>query len=278
MIKPTLLTLAYAMLRAKNALRQSTHCLRVLMYHDIAPSEQTQFEAQLRFLSKKWNFVSATQFVSMLKGEQPIEGRNVLLTFDDGFLSNYHVAWSILRTLKIPALFFVSTDFINLTERDQQRDFVQNRLYLQGDSPHWKNMTWDHLRALRDQGHTIGSHTCSHADLSQVESESILIREIKESRDILEAQLQVKIEHFAVPYGRLEHMNLRAFSIAKAHYPYIYSGIRGNNIHYKHVCAIARDAISPQDPRRVVGAFLEGAVDRRYMKKLAQFSQMASSA
>ena len=273
MIKQIVLTTTYPLFRAKNIFLKKQNSLRVLMYHDIAPHEEKQFFAHMRFLKKRWNFISAEQFIAMLNGIIPIDGKNVLLTFDDGFLSNYHVTETILNPLKIPALFFVATDFINLTDRALQREFVQNRLYLQGDAPHWKNMKWDHLRSLIAAGHTIGSHTCSHADLAQIQSDSELMREIVGSAEELENQLQVKIEHFAIPYGRLEHINHKALDIAKTRYPYIYSGIRGDNIHVRNPYAIARDAISPQDTCSVVGAFLEGAVDRRYRAKLEKFPQ-----
>ena len=75
----------------------SPHRLRVLFYHDIAPHDQPHFAAQLRWLARSWNLVSPKQFAAMVSGEEPIRGRNLLLTFDDGFASNRVVAEEVLN-------------------------------------------------------------------------------------------------------------------------------------------------------------------------------------
>lgn len=52
----------------------------------------------------------------MLAGDETINGRNLLLSFDDGFASNRDVAEKILNPLDIKALFFVVSDFVNLKD------------------------------------------------------------------------------------------------------------------------------------------------------------------
>ena len=48
--------------------------------------------AGLRWLARSWKFVSAEEFAALVSGDEPVRGRNLLLTFDDGFASNRRVA------------------------------------------------------------------------------------------------------------------------------------------------------------------------------------------
>ena len=67
------------------------HRLRILLYHDIAPHDLTRFATQLRWISNRWKFVSPEKFGDLMKGNAPLEGDNLLLTFDDGFIMAIHV-------------------------------------------------------------------------------------------------------------------------------------------------------------------------------------------
>ena len=87
----------------------SNDSLRVLIYHDIAPYDYDSFEKQLRWLSRSWNFITPEQFSAMVSGHEKIKGRNLLITFDDGFLSNRIVAEKILNPMRIKAIFFCNS-------------------------------------------------------------------------------------------------------------------------------------------------------------------------
>jgi peptidoglycan/xylan/chitin deacetylase (PgdA/CDA1 family) len=56
------------------------------------------------------------------------------------------------------------------------------------------------LRLLADEGMTIGSHTCSHARLTEVDADAAQA-EIADSRRELEDLLGREVAHFAYPYG-----------------------------------------------------------------------------
>ncbi len=101
-----ILAAAYYSLRTLKAVGRSIglapeNQLRVFLYHDIAPVDQANFAAQLRWLQRSWNFVSVGQFESMVCGKEQIHSRNLLLTFDDGFTSNRVVAEEVLKPLGI---------------------------------------------------------------------------------------------------------------------------------------------------------------------------------
>lgn len=253
-----------------------TNQLRVLLYHDIAPKDQANFAAQLRWLKRSWNFVSAEQFAAMVSGQEPIQGRNLLLSFDDGFKSNFAVAEEVLQPMKVQALFFVMSDFVDIEDKNEARQFIAQNI-LPGTRAaelpaHWRNMGWSDLEALLQQGHCIGGHTRTHARLSQLKTESDLEREIIGSADALEQRLGVPIEHFAYTFGDITSFNERALAAARQRYRFIYSGLRGDNAGGVEPYALRRDSAAFQDAlsnysvfsNNLLGAFLEGAADFKY--------------
>jgi peptidoglycan/xylan/chitin deacetylase (PgdA/CDA1 family) len=71
---------------------------------------------------------------------------------------------------------------------------------------------WDELRALRDAGWEIGSHTCSHPHLTQVGDEE-LARELVTSRETVERELG-SCTSIAYPYGDVDARVVAATSVA----------------------------------------------------------------
>ena len=242
--------------------------LRVLLYHDIAPDEIEKFSHQLLWLSKRWNFVSPEQFESMVRGDELLQGDNLLLTFDDGFASNRIVAEKILNPMGIHALFFVVPDFVEIDEPELAQQFISKNI-IPGLSTerilsHWNNLNWTDLEMLLEQGHSIGCHTQTHARLSSVLSQADLKDEIINSADILERHLGIRIDHFAYTFGDLASFSLEALKIASQRFRFIYSGLRGNNATGISPLAIRRDAIKANDSVNLLGSFLEGSADPQY--------------
>ncbi len=254
----------------------SQDSLRVLLYHDIPPSDQTRFASQLHWLSKSWGFVTAEKFSAMVLGDEPIKGRNLLLTFDDGFASNRVVAEEVLNPMGIKALFFVVSDFMSLQNREDTRNFISKNIQPGSqakDLPEtWGNMSWTDLEALLEQGHTIGAHTKTHARLSNINIEKNLEEEIVSCADILESNLGVTIDHFAYTFGDLASFSEEALIIAKRRFRFIYSGLRGDNCQSTVPYVLQRDSAATQDSRSnysvfsnsLLGSFLEGAADFKY--------------
>jgi peptidoglycan/xylan/chitin deacetylase (PgdA/CDA1 family) len=59
-------------------------------------------------------------------------------------------------------------------------------------------MTWDQVRKLASQGHTIGSHTMTHPNLAHI-SEEEMTAELGDSKRKLDAEMGTPIVHFAYP-------------------------------------------------------------------------------
>jgi peptidoglycan/xylan/chitin deacetylase (PgdA/CDA1 family) len=66
-----------------------------------------------------------------------------VLTFDDGYASNYHLAWPVLREFNLPATIFLATGFLDGTEKlwFQRLDLAlgsSKRPFLEWKFPHGK--------------------------------------------------------------------------------------------------------------------------------------------
>ena len=149
--------------------------------HDIPNDKHKEFKSIINYISRRWNFISVQEFEDHFSGKRKLEGRNVLLTFDDGFHSNRVIADEILDPLGIKALFFIVGKFTEKKSQQDQQKFITDNLY-----PEWrghdypsnlkemKNMDIDDLKHLLNHGHSIGYHSTTHKNLATLESQSDL--------------------------------------------------------------------------------------------------------
>lgn len=99
----------------------------VLCYHNIAtfeeknnfPSEEVwtidveNFEEQLQYLQKNnYKTLTMKEFTDWKSGELNLPFKSVLITFDDGFLSNYQYAFPLLKKYNMNATVFIVGNFI----------------------------------------------------------------------------------------------------------------------------------------------------------------------
>jgi peptidoglycan/xylan/chitin deacetylase (PgdA/CDA1 family) len=103
----------------------------ILNYHRIAAAEQTQtypldlglisatrdeFDSQMRTLRAVANPVSLDAIADAVTHGRTLPQRAVAVTFDDGFLDTFEVAFPLLQRHVIPATVFVSTDHVENDE------------------------------------------------------------------------------------------------------------------------------------------------------------------
>jgi len=145
------------------------------------------FCRQIRSLRRRgYRIITLLEFAAYLDRGRP-PGRTCVLTFDDGTVDNLTIVAPLLAELEIGATFFVCPGLLG--------------------EPHFafpapaavRMMDADELRELAGLPFVeIGSHTCSHADLSLASAQEAY-REMAESREALEGLLQRQIDTFAYP-------------------------------------------------------------------------------
>lgn len=155
------------------------------------------FEAQMQELkNKNISVIPMQDFLAWRRGEKAIPPKSAIITFDDGWKSQYEVAWPILKKFNYPVTLFIYTEGIK-----------------PGHFSGGESMSWDQLAEMRDAGADIQGHTATHSDLrkpydkvakkklSPPEDQDWLQKEIAGSKQMIEQKLGVKVNCFAVPYG-----------------------------------------------------------------------------
>ena len=202
--------------------------ITVLLYHRVTDSVRDnlsvgieQFERQMSLLRRHCRVLAIEEVLacrSIPRSNLPL----VCVTFDDGYLDNHLNAVPILVRHGIPAAFFVSTGIVGSAQcfpHDARRA-----------NPPIANMQWQHLRSMRDQGFTIGSHTVNHVDLAG-ESEAVAWSELTRSRDDLRRELGLREVILGYPYGGRQHMTAQRLDLVKqAGYTGCLSAYGGSNV------------------------------------------------
>ena len=185
--------------------------LPILMYHQIVADEPKDihavtieaFESQIGWLHQQ-GYKSVTvekQFIEHPSAQPSSSLRKVAVTFDDGYLDAFTNAFPILKKYNFKAtLFLVAKRVGYANDWDQAPGLLGAQL-----------MDWHHIDKMAEHGFNFGAHTCTHPDLTAippVQAES----EIRDSRRIIEEQLQRPIRLFSYPFSLLNESVVKMVS------------------------------------------------------------------
>lgn len=163
-----------------------------------------KFERFCRFFSRYARVVPLAEQVAACREGKGMSG-TVSITFDDGYLDNFEVAAPILRSLQLPATFFITTGFIG-----SQLTAPWDVALMQ--QPGW--MSWDNVRSLAAQGFEIGAHTDTHIDMGSVDAETVRL-ELEVSKQKIERELGISVQLFAYPFGNRENISDRSRQLVR---------------------------------------------------------------
>jgi peptidoglycan/xylan/chitin deacetylase (PgdA/CDA1 family) len=170
----------------------------ILMYHDLAehpaqvPAGHRPYVLETSTFCHQMNIVAASQLPTLTVAQWGSASRPpqaLILTFDDGHVSNHAAALPILCKHQLKATFFITVGRIGSGE----------------------TMSWGQIRALHAAGMEIGSHTLTHRPPSTLDDDDLRY-ELMESRRILEDSLGAPVTSVSSPTG---FFNPRMCSIAR---------------------------------------------------------------
>src|SRR5262249_40626882 len=163
------------------------------------------FEAQMKELKDHGITVIPMQdLLAWKRGEKNIPPRCAVITFDDGWKSQYEVAWPIMKKFGYPFTLFLYCEGI-----------------AGGSLGGGQAITWEHVADMRDNGIDIEADSATHQDLREghsimviepggkrtkkkltgAEYEQWLQNEVVGCKQLLEQRLGIKVNCFAVPFG-----------------------------------------------------------------------------
>tara|TARA_S200000501_G_C20723736_1_gene699643 strand:- start:47 stop:877 length:831 start_codon:yes stop_codon:yes gene_type:complete len=267
-IKNRLTNLSYSFIKKYSSLLDNNQ-LRVINIHNIDQNQFSELEMLILDLKKNsWQFITPTEFLLLKNNPNKILGKNVLVTFDDGYKSQYEFAKIILKKYNIKAIFFVINEFV-LIKDEYKNNFIKNKLFpntINVDISKFDNMKLSQLKELIDDNHMIGAHTKSHRRLSNIKYENELKDEIIVAADELQSLLNYKIKNFAYTFGDINSINKLSINLASKRFDFIFSGLRGNNLKKSKI--VAREAINFYSDITLNHAILNGIYDLFYKTKL----------
>jgi len=200
------------------------------------------FNNQINYLKKNFDIISLDDLLVHLKSKS--NEFKIVITFDDGYKDNLNYAYPILKKFKAPATIYVITKlinnkyvpwwiklehFINNNNKDggnkkKKFDFFKSKILL-GDQLNIDKqissiiganvqlkcskifLDLKEIQYLSEQKLiTIGSHSHSHYNFSQLTKEQTL-NEFSISKYILEKIIKKKVLHFSYPYGGNRNIN-----------------------------------------------------------------------
>ena len=169
------------------------------------------FEAQMKELKDKGiTVISMQDLLAWKRGEKNIPPRCAVVTFDDGWKSQYEVGWPIMKKYGYPFTLFIYTEGVR-----------------GGTLGGGEAITWEQLANMRDNGVDIQAHTATHQDLREghtvmviepggkrtrkkltgADYEKWVQNEVVGCKELLEQRLGIKVNCFAVPFGNYnEHV------------------------------------------------------------------------
>ena len=142
------------------------------------------------------------------------QGRALLsITFDDASVSQHDLGLRAAREYGLPGTLFVVT---SLADRAAQ------------DSGGWY-MGWREIRAFRDAGWEIGSHSHTHPHLTKVD-DARLIAELDTSKSIIQKRTGIAPVSFASPFGDFNARTAKRVMERYSHHLLAWGGNQGRNL------------------------------------------------
>lgn len=183
----------------------------ILMYHHLLPAQDMwqrkkdditltveEFTAHMDYLTANgWQTIGLDDLAQFVRGEKLLNPKSVVITFDDGFLSNYTYAYPILKERGLTAVLFVLSDYLAEDEKEFQPNLMQ---YLSSDD----------LLKMQDV-FSYGSHTANLHALRMGKSALCLSEEASIKEDLRRSRRDLAgTVYLSYPYGEYNERVLDA--------------------------------------------------------------------
>ncbi len=165
----------------------------IVVYHSFGPAltlkegktrkhyrvTEAMFEKQMEYLyENNYHPITFANYIASIRDKTSLPSNSVVLTFDDGWKTQYRYAVPVLEKFKFTATFFIVANYVN----DSRNEY----------------MSWDDLKYLVAHGFDIESHSKNHPMLTRIKPIE-LADELTGSKKTLEEKLNIKVTAIAYP-------------------------------------------------------------------------------
>ena len=197
----------------------------ILAYHRVQPltdglPEPTfnvtpqRFRTQLAGLADSgYRFVRLQDVIAAHRQGATLRPKSVVVTFDDAFESVYHHAYPVLQELRIPAVAFLSTAYLD--SRDPFPFDRWGQAYRDQAPPQaFRPLSVEQCHEMAADGLlSFGAHTHTHEDFRGRPHE--LRRDVRRSADMIRDLFAADDVMFAFPYGK-SHLGYAGGAMSEA--------------------------------------------------------------
>jgi peptidoglycan/xylan/chitin deacetylase (PgdA/CDA1 family) len=224
--------------------RHGIGSIPILCYHRVLPELiedvnnplytllPEQFDTQMAFLSNE-GFVSLSlkDFVDIARKKMSPPEKSVVVTFDDGYMDNYAIAWPIAQKYQIQLNLFICTNYISVNKSlimtDDGYFWLNAETVGQGlpsswlanlkKYPYlWRPLAWQELGQMLQSGVQIGLHGHNHRKLGRLKEEEA-IADIQTGVKIFAEKMGAQPEFFALPYGSYDSYTEKLLQILRSY-------------------------------------------------------------
>ena len=188
--------------------------LPIIMYHHISKKASAlgdyvitpnQFESDLKFIKQKgYETITSQNLVDYFDGKFDLPEKPIMITFDDGYMSNYEYAYPILKQYNMKAVLSVIGKYSDLYSDCDDRNV------------NYAHVTWDDIKEMSRSGlvemanHTYDLHTLNDRKGSAIKSgesgdcyKTMLASDLKTLQNKLKEVTGITPVTFTYPFGRV---------------------------------------------------------------------------
>ena len=200
--------------------------LRVVNFHNTPRTSAAYYDSLLRWYAEHFSSATEADLTRFFAtGRWHKEKPPLLLCFFEGTRNHYDVILPLLKRYGFTGWFFIIPHFLEVPPAEQVAYADAHYIGVvpgeYGDER--LSLSWGEVRDL-SRNHVIVSHTLTHTELTPDSPDELMVREIGESKHVLEAQLGREVESFAWLLGAEYGLNSRADAyLLSAGYKYLFS-------------------------------------------------------
>lgn len=168
-------------------------------YDNVPPA---LFERQMGVLTKdSYNVVTLGELIRIMRNKGGIPPKTVVITFDDGYKSNYLGAFPILKKMGLRATFFLIADSIGMDQPFRHLLWDERAVRTFHKYPETRlPLNRNEVSTLLSYGNEIGSHGMTHRSIGNLKLTDARV-EIAGSKAILEKATDAVVNLFSYPFG-----------------------------------------------------------------------------